>query len=138
MHLFASRFRRHWSNHLTQRARHRLSRVRFLHARHLFRRSLRHNSAATLPAFRTEIDDPVRLFDHVQVVFDDQHGVTKLHQTLQHVEQFPHIIKVQSGGRLVENVERPARLALAKVRLASLMRCASPPESVVADWPSCT
>ena len=39
----------------------RLPRVGLLHARHLLRRPLRHESSAVLAAFRAKIDDPIRI-----------------------------------------------------------------------------
>jgi hypothetical protein len=50
-----------------------LTRVRPLDLRNLFRRSFRHQFAAAVAAFGTEIDDPVCHFDDVEVVLDDQH-----------------------------------------------------------------
>ena len=49
-------------------------------------------------------------------------------------EQGGDVGEVQAGGRFVEQVEGIAGGGLAEFG-ASLMRCASPPESVVADWP---
>ena len=56
-------------------------------------------------------------------------------QAPQHRQQAAHVLEVQAGGRLVEQVEvRPvSRLASSR---DSLTRWASPPDSVVADWPS--
>ena len=73
--------------------------------------------------------------DDVEVVLDDDHGVAGIDQALEHAEQPPDVLEVQAGGRLVEDVERLARSRAGASSLASLMRCASPPESVVADWP---
>jgi hypothetical protein len=44
------------------------------------------------------------------------------------------VVEVQAGGRLVEDVERAAGVALGS-SLASFTRCASPPDSVVAFCP---
>ena len=65
-------------------------------------------------AFGAEIDDPVGLFDDVEMVLDDQHGVAERDETIQHVEKFFHVVEVQAGGGLVENVERAAGLAARK------------------------
>ena len=54
----------------------------------------------------------------------------------EHLEQLAHVVEVQARGRLVEDVERVARSLARESSLASLTRCASPPESVVAGWPS--
>jgi hypothetical protein len=56
---------------------------------------------------------------------------------VQHFEQLAHVVEVQAGGRLVEDVERAAGGARDS-SLASLTRCASPPDSVVACWPTLT
>ncbi len=89
-----------------------MSGIGFLHARHLFRRSLSHNAAAALAAFRAKIDDPVRLFDHVKVVLDNQDRIPKFDQTLKHVQQFTHVVEVQSCCGFIEDVDRSARLTL--------------------------
>ncbi len=74
-------------------------------------------------------------FDHVHVVLNDHNGITSVDQTRQHVQQLSHIREVQAGGGLIEYVEGPAGAPLGKLA-ESFIRCASPPESVVADWPS--
>ena len=75
------------------------------------------------------------MLDYVGVVLDDQDGVAQVGEAVQDLEQFFNVVEVQAGGGFVENVERAAGLAAGKF-LASLMRCASPPDSVVEDWPS--
>ena len=47
----------------------------------------RNDLAAAAPAFRPQVDDVIRGFDNVQVVFDNQHRVTGVHQTVQAVEE---------------------------------------------------
>jgi len=41
-------------------------------------------------------------------MLDDQHRVAGLDQGVQHLEQFAHIVEVQTGRRLVEDVEGAA------------------------------
>src|SRR5277367_2475117 len=82
-----------------------LARIGFFRAGYEFRWALRHDAASAFAAFGTEIDDPVGLFDHVEVVLDDQHGVAKGNQTLEHVQEFADIVEVQSGRWFVENVK---------------------------------
>src|SRR2546421_2590798 len=77
-----------------------------------FGRALGDDAAAAFAAFGAEIDDPVGLFDDVEVVFDDENGVAEVNEALQDIEQFSYVIEVQAGCWLVENVERAARLAL--------------------------
>jgi hypothetical protein len=83
-------------------------------AGNLFRRALGNDATTALAALGTKIDDPIRLLNHVQVVFDDQNSVAEIDQTLQDVEKFEHIVKMKAGRRLIEDVHRAARLALGK------------------------
>ncbi|MFO0668877.1 MAG: hypothetical protein U0235_04495 [Polyangiaceae bacterium] len=53
-------------------------------------------------------------------------------EALQHFDvEPPHVVEVEAGGGLVEDVER-LPVSRRESSLASLMRWASPPESVVA------
>ncbi len=73
--------------------------------------------AAAVAALGTEVDDAVGGLDDVEVVLDHEHGVAGVHEPLQHDEQLAHVVEVQAGGRLVEDVERPpgaAALQLAR------------------------
>src|SRR5580704_13504539 len=92
----------------------RLAGVRLFVACDLLGRALRDDAAAAFAAFGTEIDDPIGLLDHVEVVLDDQHRITEGHEPLQNIEQLAHIVKVKARRRLVENVERAARLPFGK------------------------
>ena len=71
----------------------------------LFRRAAGDDFPAAAAAFRPQIDDPVRRFDDVKVVFDDDDGVAAVAQAVQHVEQLAHVVEVQAGGRFVQDVE---------------------------------
>ena len=62
-------------------------RVRLWTCRDGFRRPHRDDLAAAAPAFRPQVDDVIRGLDNVQVVFDNQHRVTGVHQTVQAVEE---------------------------------------------------
>jgi ribosomal protein S19E (S16A) len=68
-------------------------------------------------------------------VFDNDHSAAFVHQSMQHLEQAGYVVYVQSGGRLVEDVERPALERLAS-SAARLMRWAAPPEKVCPSCPS--
>src|SRR5436189_3836607 len=56
-------------------------------ARHVFRRSLRDNAPARLAAFRTEINDPIRRFDDIEIVLDDEQRVARGAEFEQHFQQ---------------------------------------------------
>ena len=92
----------------------RLSGVRLLHTGHLLGSALGDKLAAVLSAFRAKIDDPVRVTNYVKVVFDDDDRVAQIGETVQDFEKLFHVFEVQSGGRLVEEIERLTGLALAQ------------------------
>ena len=55
-----------------------VSGVGFLHSGDLLRGALRDQSPAALSPFRAEIDDPVGVANHIQVVFDDDDGIAEI------------------------------------------------------------
>src|SRR5271156_3471013 len=60
-----------------QSASENLSGVGFFHARHLLRRSLRDNTPAFFAAFGPEVNNPVGLLDDIEMVLDDQDGISE-------------------------------------------------------------
>ena len=76
---------------------------------------MRDDAAAALAAFGAEINDPVGLLDHVEVVLDDQDGIAKIGEPIQDVEQFLHVVKVQACGGFVEDIERATGLTFGKL-----------------------
>ena len=101
----------------------------------LFGRAGGDDVAAGFAAFGPEVDDPVGRLDHVEVVLDHEHRVAQVDQPAEHGQQLLDVVEVQAGGRLVEDVE-VLPVSTRPSSVASLMRWASPPESVVDDWPS--
>ena len=71
-------------------------------------------TATASAAFGPHVDQPVGGLDDVQVVLDYHDGVAGVAQLLQHLEQQIDVGKVQAGGRLVQDVERAAGVALAE------------------------
>ena len=106
--------------------------------------------AAAGAAFGAHVDDPVGGFDDVEVVLDDEEGAAAFDEFAEGGEELGDVVEVEAGGGLVEDVEGAAagfgcgrrwccvrgdtERAVARCE-ASLTRWASPPESVVADWP---
>lgn len=68
-------------------------------------------------------------------MLDNNDRIALIDQLVQHIHQHADILKVQSGGRLIKNIERLACIPLGKFggKLHTLL---SPPESVVEDCPS--
>ena len=93
--------------HLPQKT----SRITLLDGGHLVRRTRREHPSARRTAFGTDIDDPVGDLHHVEVVFDDDDRVSAVDQLVQHVDQLADILEMEPRSRLVEDIERAARIA---------------------------
>src|SRR4051794_15285613 len=83
--------------------------------RHVLGRPLRDHAAAAVTALRPEVDDPVGRLDDVEVVLDDEDRVADVDQTLQHTEEATHVLEVEAGGGLVEDVDGATGGALAEL-----------------------
>jgi hypothetical protein len=66
-------------------------------------------------AFGAEVDDPIGVADHVQIVLDDDDRIAQVGEPMEHFEQLADVVEVEAGGGLVEQVERLAGLALAQL-----------------------
>jgi hypothetical protein len=84
--------------------------------RQRFRRAHAHHGAAAGAALGPHVDEPVGGLDDVQVVLDDDDGVARVAQLVQHLEQQVDVGEVQAGGGFVEDVERAAGVALAQLQ----------------------
>ena len=71
--------------------------------------------AAAGAAFGAHVDHPVGGLDDVEVVLDHDDGVAGVAQLVQHLQQQLDVGEVQAGGRLVEDVQRAAGVALAEL-----------------------
>jgi len=101
-----------------------------------FGRALGHDLPAALAAFGAEIDDVVGGFDDVELVLDDDERVARVAQFEEDCNSCSMSAKWSPlvGSSMMYIVRPVARFASSA---ASLTRCASPPESVVACWPRC-
>src|SRR5579883_1367893 len=88
----------------------RLGRETLARSHHLLGSARGHNPASVFAAVRSQIDDPVRALDHVEIMLDHEHRVAQIHKLLQHFEQLANVIEMQPGRRLVEHVESFAGL----------------------------
>ena len=57
------------------------------HCSHLFRGALGHDEAAGTAALGAQINDMVGALDEVEVVLDDNDGIARVHQLLQHLNE---------------------------------------------------
>ena len=77
---------------------------------------------------RPEIEDAICGRDRFGIMFDDEHGVAKIAQRLENINQPLRIARVQADGRLVEHVQgahqvRPERRSkLDPLRLSARQR----------------
>ena len=58
----------------------------------------------------------VGTFDNVQIVLDDHHGVAAVHQPLEHLQELAHIVGVEAGGGLVQDIDGLAGGDFAELR----------------------
>src|SRR6185503_2843972 len=87
-----------------------------LELHYLFRSPNANNVPAGVATFCTEIDNMIRCFDHVEVVFDHQQRTTSIDQRTERSQQLVDVVKVQACRRLVEDVERLGSGSLQQVR----------------------
>lgn len=69
------------------------------------RRTGAYYPAAMLAALRSQVDDPVRGLDHVEVVLDYYYRIAVVYQPAYHFEQLLDICGMQAGSRLVHQVQ---------------------------------
>src|SRR6476660_2205928 len=72
---------------------------------HGFRGARHNNLPAASSAFRAEIDDPIRNFDDIEIMFNAEHGTTSVNELAEGREKLTDIIKVEASRGLVENIE---------------------------------
>ena len=89
-----------------------------------------HDLAAMFAGARTDVDDPVRVSDGVLVMFDDDQRVAEVAQMMQCTDQPFVVTLMQADGWFVQHIHDAHRAGADRV--ASRMRCASPPDRVFA------
>ena len=61
--------------------------------------------AAGVAAFGAEVDDPVGGLDDVEIVLDDEQRAAAVDELAEGGEELLHVVEVEAGGGLVEDVE---------------------------------
>src|ERR1700730_8168267 len=100
--------------HPRQHLRQELPRIAPRRLHDVFRRAPGDDFAAAVAAFWAEVDHPVGGFYHFEIVLDHDDGVSLRHQLVQYFQQFLHVVEMQARGRLIQDVERAPRGALAQ------------------------
>jgi len=59
--------------------------------------------SAVLAGFGAEIEDPVGIFDDVQVVLDHQQGISLFDQTMKQGNQQSDVLQMKTGGRFIQD-----------------------------------
>ena len=83
--------------------------VRSLGSTDVLRRAGRHDSPAAFSTLGSQVDHPIRRLDDVQIVFDDDDGVARVHEPVQDSQQLFDVREMQTGRRLVQQVQRASR-----------------------------
>src|SRR5580693_3089080 len=78
--------------------------------------------AAQRAAFRSEIDHPVRSFDHFQIMLDHDNRSANVDEPPKCSQQFAHIVEVQARRWFVKNIEQPRLAASFAASIANSSR----------------
>jgi len=78
-------------------------------------RPLRHDATTQLATLGSQVDHPIGGLHDVEVVLDDDDRVAFVHQPVQHFQQQSYVLEVQSGRRLVQDVQGSARVAFGEL-----------------------
>ncbi len=82
------------------------------HLGHLFGCSLGHQLSTSLAAFRSDIDDPVRTFDDVEIMLDHHHAVPGRDKTLNHAQKMRNVLEMKTCGRFVQDIKGSTGITL--------------------------
>ena len=61
--------------------------------------------AAAVTALGSEVDDMVGAFDHFHIMLNDQNGISAVTELIEHIQQQPHIINMQTCGGLIQHIK---------------------------------
>src|ERR1700728_3267592 len=91
-----------------------LARIRLIDMGDMGRSAFAYQVAAVFAAFGAQVEDPVGIADHVEIVLDDDDGVAEVGEAVQDFEELAHVVEVEAGGGLVEQIESTTGLAFAE------------------------
>lgn len=81
---------------------------------HLFRRTGCDHPSASHAAFRPHVNNIIGCADDIHVMLNYHHRVSLFHEFLKYRQQVVNVLEVQSGGRLVKDVNRFSGVAPGK------------------------
>ena len=70
--------------------------------------ALRDDETSAAAAFGTEVEEVIDGLEDIEIVLNDDDCVAAVNEFFEHGHQYPDVFKVQSGGGLIQNVERLA------------------------------
>lgn len=71
-----------------------------------FRGSLMDQVAAVLASARPQIEDEIRAFEDVEVVFDDHQGMPLFEQGIERIQELRDVVHMKPCGGFVKNKQR--------------------------------
>ena len=92
---------------------------------HVFRNTLEHHFPTSTARLRSQIDNPISTFYHIQIVLDTKNRIALRNQCIERFHQFLDVVKMQARCGFVENKQCAAffirtRLAQEKGQLNPL------------------
>lgn len=86
-----------------------MARITLLNRRYFFWCAGGDNHATADTAFWAQVDDVVSRLDDIKVVLDNQNRVAVVHEPFQNLEEAGDVIRMETRGRLVQDIEGLAR-----------------------------
>src|SRR5580704_9926603 len=74
------------------------------------------DSTAAPSSFRSQIDDPVCGFNHLEVMFDHNQRISLITELQKHLKKLLNIGEMQTGSRFVQNVDGSSGRFLSEFR----------------------
>src|SRR6185436_17988949 len=65
-----------------------------------------HDLTTSIATLRPEINDPIRILDDIEIMFDHDHGIAGSDKPIEYVEQPLHVGKMKPGRRFIQDVHR--------------------------------
>jgi hypothetical protein len=81
----------------------------------LFGRAFGDDLAPAFAALGAEVDDPVGIADDVEIVLDDDNGVTEVREAVEDFEELADVVEMEAGGGLVEEIQGAAGLTFGEL-----------------------